>query len=131
MKIFLKLNENKITNPIVVAYDGIEALKYLRCEGSYYKDRKPGNPCMVLLDLKMSRMDGLEFLAIVKNDGKLKRIPIIMLTASREERDLVKGYDLGINAYVVKPLDFKALIEIVNQINAFWIITNELPSEGK
>lgn len=122
------IKENKIANPIVVTNDGVEALEYLRCEGPY-KDRKPGNPCMVLLDLKMPRMDGLEFLVIVKKDEKLKRIPVVMLTASREESDLVKGYDLGVNAYVVKPVDFESLIEVVNQINAFWIITNELPSE--
>ena len=122
------IKENKISNPIVVVHDGIEALAYLRCEGPY-NDRKPGNPCMVLLDLKMPRMDGLEFLAIVKKDEKFKRIPVIMLTASREEKDLVKGYDLGVNAYVVKPVDFESLIEIVKHVNSFWISINESPLE--
>ncbi|HEY5556311.1 response regulator [Acetobacterium sp.] len=122
------IKENKIANPIVVTNDGVEALEYLRCEG-FYKDRKPGNPILILLDLKMPRMDGLEFLSIVKKDEKFKRIPIIMLTASREERDLVKGYDLGVNAYVVKPVDFESLIEIVKHVNSFWISINESPLE--
>ncbi|MGV8907145.1 MAG: response regulator [Acetobacterium sp.] len=122
------IKESKIANPIVVANDGVEALEYLRSEGSF-KDRIPENPCMVLLDLKMPRMDGLEFLAIVKKDEKLKRIPVIMLTASREERDLVKGYDLGVNAYVVKPVDFMSLVDIVKKIGVFWAIINEAPAK--
>jgi len=122
------IKENQIANPIVVVNDGIEALEYLRCEGPY-RDRKPGNPSMVLLDLKMPRMDGLEFLAIVKKDEKFRRIPVIMLTASREERDLIKGYNLGVNAYVVKPLDYISLIDVVKQNGVFWAIINEIPSE--
>ena len=120
--------ENKIANPIAVVHDGIEALEYLRCEGPF-KDRKTKNPSMVLLDLKMPRMNGLEFLAIVKKDAKLKRIPAVMLTSSREEKDLIKGYNLGLNAYVVKPVDFGSFAEIVKQIGVFWAIINELPSE--
>ncbi|WP_186855160.1 response regulator [Acetobacterium paludosum] len=122
------IKENQILNPIIVANDGLEALAYLKSEGIYAK-RKPGNPCMVLLDLKMPRMDGLEFLAIVKKAENYKRIPVILLTSSREESDLIKGYNLGVNAYVVKPLDFLALIEVVKQIGIFWAIINELPSE--
>lgn len=124
------LKENNIANPVIVANDGVEALEYLRCEG-VYKDRKPDNPGMVLLDLKMPRMDGLEFLSVVKEDAKFKWIPIIMLTSSREEKDLVKGYDLGINAYVVKPVDFLAFTDIVKQIGVFWAIINELPEENE
>jgi len=120
--------ENKIANPIVVVHDGIEALEYLRCEGPF-KDRKTKNPSMVLLDLKMPRMNGLEFLAIVKKDAKFKRIPVVMLTSSREEKDLVKVYDLGINAYIVKPVNFYSLIDIVKQMVGFWLIINELPTE--
>ena len=120
--------ENKIANPIAVVHDGIEALEYLRCEGPF-KDRKTKNPSMVLLDLKMPRMNGLEFLAIVKKDAKLKRIPAVMLTSSREEKDLIKGYDLGINAYIVKPVNFYSLIDIVKQMVGFWLIINELPTE--
>jgi CheY-like chemotaxis protein len=122
------LKENKIANPIVVVHDGIEALEYLRCEGPF-KGRKAKNPSMILLDLKMPRMDGLEFLAIVKKDAKFKSIPVIVLTSSREEKDLIKGYDLGVNAYVVKPIDFTSLIDIVKSIEVFWLIINELPTE--
>jgi len=124
------LKENKIANPIVVVHDGIEALEYLRYEGPF-KDRKTKNPNMILLDLKMPRMDGLEFLAIVKKDAKFKSIPVIMLTSSREEKDLIKGYDLGINAYIVKPVKFSSLIDIVKQLADFWLTINELPQEGE
>ena len=122
------LKENNIANPIVVTNDGVEALEYLNCEGTH-TGRKSGNPGIILLDLKMPRMDGLEFLAIIKNDIKFKRIPVIMLTSSREEKDLIKGYDIGVNAYIVKPVDFTSLIEITKQIGIFWTIINELPSE--
>ena len=122
------LKENKIANPIVLVGNGVEALEYLSCEG-IYKGRKPINPGFILLDLKMPRMDGLEFLSIIKKDIKFKRIPIVMLTSSREEKDLIKGYDLGVNAYIVKPLDFTSLVEVVKQIGIFWAIINELPSE--
>ena len=120
--------ENNIANLVVTTGNGVEALEYLNSEG-IYKGRKPGNPSMVLLDLKMPKMDGLEFLAIVKNDMKFKRIPIIMMTSSRQEEDLIKGYNLGVNAYVVKPLGFEALVEIVKHLGKFWVIINELPSE--
>lgn len=122
------LKENNILNPVIVAKDGIEALEYLRCEGAYIS-RKTKNPSMILLDLKMPRMDGLSFLAIAKKDPKLKCIPIIMLTSSREEKDLAAGYNLGVNAYVVKPVDFTAFTEIVKEIGVFWAIINELPSD--
>lgn len=122
------IKENRILNPIVVANDGIEALEYLTYEGKYM-DRKEGNPSIILLDLKMPRMDGLELLAIIKKDPKLKGIPVVMLTSSREEKDLVKGYELGVNAYVVKPVGFSAFTDLVKQINSFWIITNELPKD--
>jgi CheY-like chemotaxis protein len=122
------LKENRIANPIVVTHDGIEALEYLRCEGPF-KDRKTKNPSMILLDLKIPRMDGLEFLAIVKKDAKFKHIPVIILTSSREEKDLIKGYDLGVNAYVVKPVNFSSLIDMLKQMVDFWLIINELPHE--
>lgn len=121
--------ENHILNKIVVAHDGVEGLDYLRCQGRY-KNRLPEKPGMILLDLKMPRMNGLEFLEIVKKDEDLKRIPVIMLTASREEQDLIKSYSLMVNAYVVKPVDFLAFRDIVKQIGIFWAIINEIPTEG-
>jgi len=122
------LKENNVANPIVLVGNGVEALEYLSCEG-IYTGRKPVNPGLILLDLKMQRMDGLEFLSIVKKDIKFKRIPVIMLTSSREETDITETYNLGLNAYIVKPLDFISLIEVVKQIGNFWAISNELPSE--
>ena len=124
------LKENRILNQVIVASDGVEGLEYLRCEGKY-KERTPGNPGMILLDLKMPRMDGLDFLAIVKEDVTFKTIPVIMLTSSREEQDLVKSYALGVNAYVVKPVDFHSFQEIVKQIGQFWAMINEVPSEER
>ena len=122
------MKENNILNPIAITKDGVEALEYLMCEGKY-ANRIAGNPSMILLDLKMPRMDGLELLTILKKDPKYKRIPVVMLTSSREEKDLVKGYDLGVNAYVVKPIDFLAFTDLVKQISTFWVITNELPKD--
>jgi len=122
------LRENKILNPVAVVQDGVEALEYLNCQGEY-KDRKTGNPGMILLDLKMPRMDGLELLDLLKKDVKFKQIPIIMLTSSREEQDLIKGYELGVNAYVVKPVDFSDFANVVKEIGVFWAIINELPQE--
>ena len=122
------LKKNNIVNPLVVVTDGVEALDYLRCTGDY-KDRQRGNPGMILLDLKMPRMDGLEVLDILKKDEQFKTIPIIMLTSSREESDLIRGYNLGVNAYVVKPVDFKDFAEVVREIGIFWAIINEVPAE--
>ena len=122
------LKGSNVANRIVSVDDGLEALEYLSCEG-IHTGRKPGNPGLILLDLNMPSMDGLEFLSIVKKDIKFKRIPVIMLSTSREEEDLIKSYNLGVNAYIVKPLDFISLIEVVKQIGTFWAIINELPSE--
>lgn len=122
------LKDRNIVNPVIVANDGIEALEYLKSEGKHV-GRTPGNPGMILLDLKMPRMDGLEFLDIVKKSVTFKHIPVIMLTSSREEQDLIRGYDLGVNAYVVKPVDFDDFAEIVKQVGVFWVIINELPSD--
>ena len=123
------LKESRIANPLVVTHDGVEALEYLNGTGAF-EGRTPGDPCMILLDLKMPRMDGLEFLAIVKPDVRFKTIPIIMLTSSREEKDLVLSYDLGVNAYIVKPVDFASFSSAVKGIAVFWLLLNELPPEG-
>lgn len=121
------LKDNNILNPIQVVNDGVEALEYLNCEGAY-SDRVKGNPGLILLDLKMPRMDGLEFLEIVKKDPRFCSVPIVLLTSSREEKDLIISYKLGVNAYVVKPVDFDTFTEVVKNIGAFWAIINELPS---
>jgi CheY-like chemotaxis protein len=120
--------ENNLANDIFVVKDGVEALEYLHCQGKY-KLRKAGNPALVLLDIKMPRMDGIEVLRNIRSDAKLKRIPVVVLTSSREENDLINTYDLGVNAYVLKPVDFKQFIEAVKQIGSFWAVLNELPPE--
>ena len=124
------LKDNNILNPVIVANDGVEALEYLKCEGKY-TGRTPDNPGMILLDLKMPRMDGLELLSIIKKDDKYRKIPVIMLTTSREEQDLIRGYELGVNAYVVKPIDFEDFAIAVKEIGVFWAIINELPPKGR
>ena len=123
------LTENKLANRVTLVRDGVEALEYLRCEGAY-KNRAPGNPAVVVLDIKMPRMGGIEVLRIIRSDPALKIIPVVMLTSSREEQDLVQSYELGSNAYVVKPVKFTEFVEAVKQLGVFWAMLNELPSEG-
>jgi CheY-like chemotaxis protein len=120
------LSEYSLVNGITVVNDGVEALEYLRFEGKF-KNRKAGNPAVILLDIKMPRMDGIEVLEAIRNDSDLKIIPVVMLTSSREEPDLKKCYELGVNAYVVKPVDFKDFMDAVKQLGVFWALLNELP----
>jgi CheY-like chemotaxis protein len=122
------MKENNLANDIIVVKDGVEALEYLRYQGKY-KLRKAGNPALVLLDIKMPRMDGIEVLRNIRNDNMLKKIPVVVLTSSSEEKDLITTYELGVNAYVVKPVDFKQFIDAVKQIGSFWAVLNELPPE--
>ncbi len=118
------LAEHNLANEVVVARDGEEALDYLLRRGRF-RERPQENPAVVLLDLKMPRVDGLEVLRRIKSDDGLKTIPVVMLTSSREERDLIESYRLGINAYVVKPVGFEQFVEAVRQTGAFWAILNE------
>ena len=122
----LALSEFNLANNIEVVNDGVEVLEYLRSQGRF-KGREPGNPAVILLDLKMPRMDGIEVLKEIKNDPALKIIPVVMVTSSREENDLVQSYKLGVNAYVVKPVDFNQFIDAIKQMGAFWAVLNELP----
>jgi CheY-like chemotaxis protein len=120
------LGEHNLANEVVVVHDGAEGLDFLFKRGEF-ADRPPGLPVVVLLDLKMPKVDGLEVLKQVKNDPELKRIPVVMMTSSREEQDLVKSYALGANAYVVKPVDFEQFVNSIKQIGFFWAILNEPP----
>jgi CheY-like chemotaxis protein len=122
------LSEHSLANRVVVVRDGVEAMDYLLCEGEF-TSRKPENPAVILLDIKMPRMDGIEVLQAVKTDLKLKSIPVVMLTSSREEPDLKKCYELGVNAYVVKPVNFKDFFEAAKNIGIFWAVINELPPQ--
>jgi CheY-like chemotaxis protein len=123
------LADYNLANIVNVVRDGVEALDYLRCEGKY-KHRKKGNPAVLLLDIKMPRIDGIEVLRAIRGDNLLKMLPVVMLTSSREEQDLIKSYELGVNAYVVKPVDFKEFIEAVKQLGVFWAVINEVPPFG-
>lgn len=120
------LRENNLANIVIAVRDGVEAMEYLTYEGAF-KNREKGNPTVMLLDIKMPRMDGIEVLEAIRKDDKLKTIPIVMLTSSREEPDLKRCYALGVNAYVVKPVDFKDFMYAVKEIGVFWAILNELP----
>ena len=125
---FEALSENNMGNEIVWVRDGVEALNYLNATDQY-ADREPDLPAVVLLDLKMPRMDGIETLTAIKNDPNLKFLPVVMLTSSRQEKDLVRTYNLGVNAYVVKPVDLDSFIQAIKQLGAFWVVINELPKQ--
>ena len=123
---FAALEENNLANEVVVARDGEEALDYLYKRG-IYKMRGEGNPAVVLLDLKLPKVDGLEVLKQIKSDPVLRVVPVVMLTGSREEVDLVTSYGLGVNAYVVKPVDFGDFVEALRKLGLFWAVINEPP----
>ena len=120
------LNEYNFANSVVVVRDGIEALEYLQRRGSFAQ-RPEGNPAVILLDLKMPRTDGIEVLRKLKADEHLRLIPVVIMTSSRESRDLEQCYKLGTNAYVVKPVLFPEFVEAVKQIGLFWALLNESP----
>lgn len=121
------LARKHLVNGVTVVNDGVAALDYLYCRGEYAA-REDRHPVLVLLDLKIPKIDGLEVLRQVKSDDKLKTIPVVMLTSSREEGDLITSYQLGVNAYVVKPLDFDEFMDTVGRIGLFWSLTNETPA---
>ena len=123
--------KSNIANKLVVARDGAEALDYLFAAGAWAGRSEEEDPEIVLLDLKLPKVDGLEVLRTIKADERLKYIPVVVLTSSREERDLVDSYKLGVNAYVVKPVDFEEFMNAVKQLGAFWAIINEPPPVGK
>jgi CheY-like chemotaxis protein len=120
------LEQYNLANEVVVVGDGDEALDYLYQRGKFMA-RPSGNPAVLLLDLKLPKVDGLEVLQQIKTDAKLKMIPVVVLTSSREERDMVASYQLGVNAYVVKPVDFHAFVNAVKELGIFWALINEPP----
>ena len=120
------LRRGGITNPIHIARDGVDALDFLFCRGAY-ADRQFLAPKLVLLDMKLPKVDGLEVLQQIKSDEKLKMIPVVVLTSSHEEKDMVTSYKLGVNAYVVKPVDFHEFVNAVKELGVFWAVINEPP----
>ncbi len=122
----LAFEKNKLANEVIVVRDGAEALDYLYYRGAY-EDRMKGNPAVVLLDLKLPKVDGLQVLEVVKKDDKLQTIPVVVLTSSREEGDLIRSYKLGVNSYVVKPVGFDEFIDAIQDLGVFWAVLNEPP----
>ena len=118
-----------LANEVVVVRDGAEALDYLYSRGKY-ASRNDDNPAVILLDLKMPKVDGLQVLNEIMSNEKLKSIPVVMLTSSAQESDLVKSYQLGVNAYVVKPVSHREFVNAVRQVGAFWAVVNEPPPEN-
>jgi CheY-like chemotaxis protein len=120
------LEEYNLANEVVVARDGEEALEYLYSRGKF-KTRSSGNPAVLLLDLKLPKVDGLEVLKQVKSEETLRMIPIVVLTSSKEEKDMVASYKLGVSAYVVKPVDFHEFVNAIKELGIFWAVINEPP----
>lgn len=119
----------QLLNDVTHVRDGVEALEYLRCQGRY-AGAMHGGPVVVLLDLKLPKLNGLEVLKEIRTDAALSSTPVVMLTSSREEQDLIRSYELGVNAFVVKPVDFKEFLEAIQGLGMFWGITNQPPPHG-
>jgi CheY-like chemotaxis protein len=122
----IALSKSQLANEVVIARDGAEALEYLMCKGEF-SGRQAGNPAVVLLDLKLPKVDGLEVLKEVRSTKGLSSIPVVMLTSSKEEQDLLRSYELGVNAYVVKPVDFNEFVRAIADLGIFWAVLNEPP----
>ena len=120
------LRENHLSNEIVLVRDGAAALDYLYARNAF-AGRRDGDPALVVLDLKMPKVDGIEVLRQIKSDPALKHVPVVILTSSREEQDLMRSYDLGVNAYVVKPVAFNEFIDAVKTLGGFWAVVNQPP----
>lgn len=122
----IALEKGNLANEVVTVRDGKEALDYLFRRGAY-ADRQQGNPAVVLLDLKLPKVDGIQVLEKIKAEPSLQAVPVVMLTTSREEKDLLRSYQLGVNAYVVKPVAFKDFIDAIQELGVFWAVVNEPP----
>ncbi|MGB8581887.1 MAG: response regulator [Candidatus Sulfotelmatobacter sp.] len=124
------LRRHKIANDIEVVEDGAEALDFLFCRGAYKERKFPHPPKLILLDLKLPKVDGLEVLRAMRADDRTKTIPVVILTSSKEQKDLVTGYNLGVNAFVQKPVDFEQFGEAIRHIGMFWMLVNQAPPPG-
>src|SRR5436853_7068651 len=125
------LKQNKIQNEVAVARDGAEALDYLFARGAYAGRDLRVMPQLILLDLKLPKVDGLEVLQRLRADPRTAHLPVVVLTSSNEQQDLIKGYSFGCNSYIRKPVDFEQFIEAVRQLGLYWLILNELPEDDK
>jgi CheY-like chemotaxis protein len=120
------LRKKNLANNLVWVKDGVEALDFIFCKGQY-RDRINGTPKLIMLDLKLPKIDGIEVLRTIKSDAKTKSVPVVMLTSSNEERDIVESYQLGVNSYIVKPVDFDKFLEMVSQVGLYWSLVNKVP----
>ena len=120
------LKRNRISNRIIVLKDGEEALDFFFARGTY-ENRPDHQPKLILLDLKLPKIDGLEVLRVLKSDPKLKMIPVVVLTSSRQETDMVKSYEIGVNSYIVKPVEFEQFVQAIKELGLYWLLLNELP----
>lgn len=125
------LRAHRVTNEVVVAEDGVEALDYLFGEGQHLGRTGHDLPAVILLDLKLPRVDGLEVLRRIRSDPRTRLLPVVVLTSSREEQDLVASYSLGANSYVRKPVDFQQFVEAVRQLGLYWLLLNEPPPPAR
>lgn len=125
------LRKNNIANEIVVAHDGVEALEYLFATGAYEGRDPQEMPQVVLLDLKMPRMNGLDVLRRMRADDRTRLLPVVIFTSSKEERDIVESYNLGANSYIRKPVDFDHFVEAIRQLGMYWLVLNEYPEKGR
>jgi CheY-like chemotaxis protein len=121
------LRENKLANSIQVVRDGEEALDFLFCRGGFQNRSHDSLPRMILLDLKLPKVDGLEVLRAIKEDPRTRAIPVVILTSSKEDRDLINGYQLGVNSYIQKPVDFTQFRDTVRQLGLYWLVVNAVP----
>jgi DNA-binding response OmpR family regulator len=126
----IALERSQLANDVVVVRDGAMALDYLLREGEY-SSRPQGNPAVILLDLKLPKVNGLEVLKVVRSTAALRSVPVVMLTSSQEESDVLKSYELGVNAYVVKPVEFKQFVAAIADLGVFWAVLNEPPPGSK
>ncbi len=122
----IALAKSQLANEVVVVRDGAEALGYLHRRGEF-QERAVGNPAVILLDLKLPKVDGLEVLREIRDTDALKSVPVVMLTSSKEEQDVLRSYELGVNAYVVKPVDFAEFVRAIADLGIFWAVLNEPP----
>jgi len=121
------LKKSNLTNPVMIARDGEQALDYLLCRG-VHADARPELPQVVLLDLKLPKVDGLEVLRVIRDDERTRLLPVVILTSSIEEQDLVRGYGLGANSYIRKPVDFNQFVDAVKQLGLYWLVLNQPPT---
>jgi CheY-like chemotaxis protein len=121
------LKENNLTNKIHVLNDGAEALEFIFATGAHTQRNIKNIPKVILLDLKLPKVNGLEVLRRIKSDERTKKIPVVVLTSSQEERDVVRSYDLGVNSYIIKPLDFNKFIDAVAKLSLYWVLVNRPP----